>query len=185
LTGSGLWKVMTASCLVVTGIDLFHFYMPIYAHGIGLSASATGVVLATFSAAAFVVRLILPRLIRWLTEGEVLTYSLFIGAVSYMLVPFFNSYEALALISFLFGLGMGCGQPITTMLTFSSSAKGRSGEVLGLRVAVNHLTRVVGPILFGSIGSAFGVFPVFWVNALLLASGGAITRTDATGSNHR
>ena len=28
---------------------------------------------------------------------------------------------------------MGCGQPITMMMTFSNSATGRSGEVMGLR----------------------------------------------------
>ena len=60
--------------------------------------------------------------------------------------------------------------------TFSNSAEGRSGEALGLRITVNHLSRVIGPVVFGSIGSAFGVFPVFWVTALLLASGGAFTR---------
>ena len=181
LAGSGLWRVIAASCLVVTGIDLFHFYMPIYGHSVGLSASAIGVVLATFSAAAFVVRVVLPLLVRRVNEVRVLVYALLVGAASYMLVPFFRSQTALALISFVFGLGMGCGQPITTMLTFSNSAEGRSGEVLGLRIAINHLTRVTGPILFGLIGSAFGVFPVFWVNALFLASGGAIAKPGAIG----
>jgi len=56
LIGSGLWKVLVTSSLVMAGTSLFQFYMPIYGHGIGLSASAIGVVLAMFSAAAFVVR---------------------------------------------------------------------------------------------------------------------------------
>ena len=82
----------------------------------------------------------------------------------------------LSLLSFLFGLGMGCGPPITMMLTYGQSPEGRSGEALGLRVTANHLARVVGPLVFGSIGSAFGLFPVFWVNALMMASGGLISR---------
>ena len=93
-----------------------------------------------------------------------------------MLVPFFKSAAVLAVVSFVFGLGMGCGQPITIMMTFSNAAEGRSGEAMGLRVTVNHLTRVVVPIVFGSIGSMFGLFPVFWVNALLLASGGTVAK---------
>ncbi|MFH0934955.1 MAG: MFS transporter [Pseudomonadota bacterium] len=176
LAGSGLWRVLATSSLVVTGVDLFQFYLPIYGHGIGLSASAIGVVLAMFSAAAFVVRLIIPWLIARLTEEKLLACSFFLGAACLMLVPFFKSAVVLALVSFVFGLGMGCGQPITLMLTFSNSVEGRSGEALGLRVTVNHLTRVVVPIVFGSIGSVFGLFPVFWGNALMLASGGAITK---------
>jgi MFS family permease len=181
LAGSGLWRVLATSSLVVTGIDLFQVYMPIYGHDAGLSASAIGVVLAMFSVAAFVVRMILPFLIARLTEEKVLAYSFFIGAASFILVPFFQNAMVLALIAFAFGLGMGCGQPITLMMTFSNSREGRSGEAMGLRITVNHLTRVVVPILFGSVGSAFGLLPVFWSNALLLVSGGAITKPGKIG----
>lgn len=182
LTGSGLWRVLTTSSLLVSGISLFQFYMPIYGHGIGLSASAIGVMLAIFSGAAFFVRLIMAKLMaRWSEEG-ILAYAFFMGMASLMLVPFFKSAVLLSLVSFLFGLGMGCGQPITMMLTFSTSAENRSGEVLGLRITANHLARMVGPLVFGAIGSAFGIFPVFWLNAALLASGGVLTRTGAVHS---
>jgi len=181
LAGSGLWRVMATGSLVVSGIDLFQIYMPIYGHAVGLSASTIGIVLAMFSASAFVVRLFLPRLIFRLTQERVLAFSFFIGAASFLLVPFFQSAVALALIAFAFGLGMGCGQPITLMMTYGNSPQGRSGEAMGLRVTVNHMTRVIVPVLFGSLGSLFGLFPVFWINALLLASGGAITRPGKIG----
>ncbi len=185
LAGSGLWRVMATGSLVVSGIDLFQVYMPIYGHAVGLSASAIGVVLAMFSASAFVVRLFLPRLIFRLTEERVLAFAFFTGAASFLLIPFFHSAVALMLISFAFGLGMGCGQPITLMMTYGNSPQGRSGEAMGLRVTVNHMTRVIVPVVFGSIGSLFGLFPVFWVNALLLASGGAITRPGKISRTRR
>ena len=181
LIGSGLWKLLVTSSLVVTGIALFQFYMPIYGHGIGLSASAIGIVLAMFAAAAFVVRGIIPRLIAWLGKNKVLACAFFLGAASLLLVPFFKSAVALALVSFAFGLGMGCGNPITMMMTFSNSADGRSGEALGLRITVNNLTQVIIPVMFGAIGSAFGIFPVFWGTALMLASGGAFTTPSTVG----
>ncbi len=179
---SGLWRVLATSSLVVTGIDLFQVYVPIYGNEVGLSASAIGVILAMFSIAAFVVRMALPYLIARISEERTLAYSFFIGAASFFLMPFFQSAVVLSLIAFVFGLGMGCGQPITLMMTFSNALEGRSGEAMGLRVTVNHMTRVVVPILFGSIGSAFGLFPVFWSNALLLVSGGAITKPSNLGS---
>lgn len=176
LTDSGLWRVMATSSLVVTGVVLFQFYIPIYGHNIGLSASAIGVVLAIFPGAAFVVRIFLPRMITLFGEDRLLSYAFFTGATGLMLVPFFQGAAMLGLISFIFGIGMGCGQPITIMMTFSGSREGRSGEALGLRITANHLARMAGPVLFGMIGSAFGVFPVFWANALMLASGGLLAR---------
>jgi predicted MFS family arabinose efflux permease len=181
LADSGLWRVMATSSLVVTGVVLFQFYMPIYGHNIGLSASVIGVVLAIFPGAAFIVRVFLPRMIRLFGENKLLAYAFFIGAAGMMLVPFFQSALTLGLISFAFGIGMGCGQPITIMMTFSGSEKGRSGEALGLRITANHLARMVMPVLFGTIGAAFGVFPVFWINAMMLASGGFLARSGAIG----
>jgi MFS family permease len=175
LVAKGMWRVLATSSLVVTGTDLFQLYMPIHGHDSGLSASAIGIVLSMFAAAAFVLRLVLPRLMTWLSEEKLLAYSFFIGAASLMLMPFFKSAVLLSMVSFTFGLGMGCGKPITMTLTFSNSEEGHSGEALGLRTTVNQLTKVIVPVIFGSIGSAFGLFPAFWINALMLMSGGAIT----------
>ena len=176
LTKPGVWRVLATSSLVVTGIDMFQFYLPIYAHSIALSASVTGIVLAAFSAAAFVVRLVMPSLLNKMTVEELLAGSFFLGAITFALVPLFHNGWILMLLSFAFGIGMGCCQPITLMLTFSGSTEGRSGEALGLRLTVNHLTRVVTPVVFGAIGSLCGLFAVFWGNAGLLAAGAAITR---------
>jgi len=105
----------------------------------------------------------------------------FIGAANLILVPFFKSAPFLTLVSFAFGIGMGCGQPITMMLTFNASAEGRSGEALGLRITINHMVGVIGPVVFGAIGSGFVLFPVFWVKAFMLASGGALTKSGPIG----
>lgn len=175
LSAPNVRRVLVTSSLVQLGIDLFQFYLPIYGHAVQLSASAIGIILATFAAASFFVRLIMPRLIAWSSEESVLAWAFCIGAASFVLIPLFESALALSLIAFLFGLGLGCGPPITMMLTYTQSPEGRSGEALGLRMTVNHLARVVGPLAFGSIGSAFGLFAVFWGNAFMMASGGALS----------
>jgi len=56
---------------------------------------------------------------------------------------------------------------------------GAAGGALGLRITANHLARMIAPVVFGMIGAAFGVFPVFWGNALMLASGGLLSRSGA------
>ena len=128
------------------------------------------------AAAAFVVRLVLPRMIARFKEERLLAYAFYVGATALMLMPFFRSAVMLGTISFVFGLGMGCTGPIVTMLMFGSSPPGRSGEALGLKVTVNHLTKVVSPVIFGSIAGTFGLFAVFWVNALMLGAGGVLSQ---------
>ena len=79
------------------------------------------------------------------------------------------------MISFAFGLSMGCCGPIVTMLMFTSSLKGRSGEGIGIKITVNHLTKMISPILFGAVGSAFGLSPMFWINAVMMGAGGIMS----------
>jgi MFS family permease len=183
LKDPAILKILLTSSLVQVGQDLFQFYMPIYGHQIGLSASAIGSVLAAFAGAFFVVRFVMARLIARLGEETLLAYAFYLAAVGFMLVPFFKSPLALAAVAFTFGLGMGCGQPITTILLFNRSTPGRSGETFGLRQTTNNVMRVTAPTLFGFIASAFGLFPVFCISALLMGGGGLITRPAAGASD--
>ena len=81
----------------------------------------------------------------------------------------------LAMMAFLLGLGMGCSQPVSLMLIYDRAPPGRSGEALGLRLMINNFTHIVVPILFGSLGTAFGVAPVFVANAAILGAGGVLS----------
>ena len=181
LTQSGLWRVMATSSLVMAAIDLFQIYMPIYGNHVGLSATGIGVVLAMYSVAACAVRLVMPKLVKWYGSERMLALSFLVGGATFLIVPLFDGLVMLSLLSFVFGIGMGCSQPITLMMTYSGSSQGRSGEAMGIRVTVNHLTRVIVPVIFGSIGSAFGLPPVFWLNALMMASGSAFSDPRIVG----
>ncbi len=158
--------------LIITGIDLYNFYLPIYGRSIGLSASAIGIVLGMQAAAAFAVRLWMPRLSRRFSEQRVLTASLIVAGVTYLGFPLVENAVLLGLISFVLGLGLGCGQPLSIILTYNHAPANRVGEALGLRLTVNKFTEILVPIAFGSLGTAAGIFPVFWANALLLLIGG-------------
>ncbi len=177
LANAALRRVLITSGLVLTGIDLFAFYLPIYGHEIGLSATVIGRIIAMFALASFVVRVVMPRLVALSSEERVLGWSLGMAGCTYLLFPFFTDPWILGAIAFLLGLGLGCGQPLSTMLTYSRAPHGRSGEALGLRLAVNHFSHVVVPLAFGAIGTAFGLGLVFWTNAVLLAGGGLMTRS--------
>lgn len=162
--------IITGSFLS-SGLNLFTAYMPVYAHSVGISASVIGMILATNSSAAFFIRAVLPRMIARLKEERVFGLSFCCGAISLSLIPLFQAPIVLGLLAFVFGIGMGAGQPIITMLIFRFAPEGRSGEAIGLKITTNHITNMVSPIVFGSIGTALGLMPMFWLNALLMATG--------------
>jgi MFS family permease len=174
LSNRPLRRTLITGAAILTGIDLFQFYMPIYGKAVGLSASTIGIVLSMFAVASFVVRLVMPALLRRWTPETVLIWSLYAGCIAYLLFPLFESAVLLAMMSFALGLGMGCGQPLTMSLIYSRAPEGRSGEALGLRVSINNFMHIVVPLLFGTIGTLLGVAPVFIANAVILGGGGVL-----------
>ncbi len=174
LLDANVWRMLITSGLVQLGYDLFQFLIPLYGHDIGLSASAIGGVLATLAIAAFVVRLFLARLIERYSGERLLAWVFFTGAVGFALAPFSTNGYVLSAIAFLFGLGMGIGIPLTVILMYASSAEGRSGQMLGLRLTGNNLVRVGGPMVFGAVGAALGLAVVFWIVAVILVGGGVL-----------
>ena len=172
LKNPALRRTLITSGMILTGIELYTFYVPIFGHSIGLSAPQIGIILGMLAAAAFAVRVGMPALVRRFGEEKVLTASLFVSAATYLLFPLFRDATTLAVVSFVLGLGLGCGQPLSIVLTYNYSPPGRAGEALGLRLTVNKLTQLAVPLAFGSLAAAFGIYPVFWTNAVLLAAGG-------------
>jgi len=176
LQSAELRRIFVTGAVVIGGLDLFQLYFPLYGHSVELSASAIGMVLGAFAAAAFVVRAMIPRLVRQFGEEVTLTYSLFLAAATCVLIPFFSSAVLLGAIGFVLGLGLGLGQPLSVMLTYNHSPAGRAGEALGLRIAINNSIHVVVPPVFGAIGTVLGLASVFWGNSALLALGGYFSR---------
>ena len=174
-----IWLMLLTSGIVQLGQDIFQFYLPIYGHANGLSASAIGAILATLAVASFIMRLFLAHLVKRVTAEKLLAWTFFTGAIGYALVPLTGNAILLALISFFFGLGMGLGIPLTVILMYSRSTEGRSGQTLGLRLTTNNFVRVTGPIVFGVVGTALGLPPVFWINAALMVCGGLLSLSQA------
>jgi hypothetical protein len=52
---------------------------------------------------------------------------------------------------------------------------------MGLRQMVNKGTEVLVPFVFGTLSTALGMVPVFWLDAGLLAVAAALMRRDAKG----
>lgn len=177
-----LRKTLFIGAMVGAGWDLYMFYLPIYAHSIGLSASAIGMVFATFAVATFIVRFLLPMLTRQYTSPRVLAVSMFSGAALLLLFPFVSDGWLLGTLSFAIGLALGCGQPLTLLLSYNRSPEGRTGEVTGIRFSLNHFGHALVPVISGALGTVFGVAPVFVMVAGVLITSGYLGSTVKSGS---
>ena len=174
-------QVLAINVLLSVGWDLHTIFVPIYGARIGLTASQIGMVLAAFAAATFTVRLAMPSIARRLTEHQVLTAALSVAAAVYLVFPFSQSALTLGALSFCLGLGLGSGQPMVMSLLHTHTPAGRIGEAVGVRMSLVQTSSVAVPLLFGAVGSAVGLAPVFWSVGMCLAAGGYLTRHGTRG----
>lgn len=175
-----LRNALIANAIVMTGIDLYMVYMPIYTRGIGLSASEIGLIIGAFGAAGFLVRLLIPPFTARWGERAMIALAFAIACVAFIAIPLTVSPWLLGAASFVMGLGLGCGQPLSMVLSFNAAPAGRSAEAIAMRMAVSYGAHVVIPSVFGALGAVIGVAPVFWTCAVLMGGGAALNRRAAT-----
>lgn len=172
LRDTRLRHAFIASAVLAMGWDLYAFVVPIYGTRIGLSASLIGIIMGSFSAATFAVRLALPALARRVREWPMVVASMSVAGGAYALFPFAASVAPLMALSFVLGLGLGCAQPFIMSLLYAASPPGRQGEVIGIRTTMLSGSHTVLPLAMGALGAALGMAPVFWSMAVVLLAGG-------------
>jgi MFS family permease len=173
-----LRRVLITAGILETGNELVNFLLPIYGHSIGLTASEIGLVIGGFGSALLLIRALMPALVRRWSEEQVLGGSMLLAALTCLAFPLVESFALLLCVAFVMGLGLGCGAPLSLVLSYNRAPSGRSGEAMGLRQTVNKGTEVLVPIVFGTLSTAVGMLPVFWLDAVMLGIGGWLMRRD-------
>jgi MFS family permease len=177
-----LRRVFIISGLLASAWDLFVFIMPIYGTSIGLNATTIGLILASFAAATFTVRLMLPILSRMVKEWTLITMTFAIALAAYIAFPMVRTVPLLSSIAFLLGLGLGATQPTIMALVYSTAPVGRAGEAVGVRTVVLNASHTVLPLAFGGLGTVLGsMLPVFWTMSAALAVGAWYSNRTRTG----
>jgi MFS family permease len=179
LSNVPLRRVLVTAGILETGNELVNFLLPIYGHSIGLSASQIGLVIGAFASALLFIRALMPALARRWSEEKVLSGSMLLAGFTCLAFPFVETFALLLGVSFVMGLGLGCGAPLSLVLAYNRAPAGRSGEAMGLRQTVNKGTEVLVPVIFGTLSTALGMVPVFWLDALMLGIGGWLMHREA------
>jgi MFS family permease len=105
--------------------------------------------------------------------------SSLVAATSYFLIPLAANALILMALLFLLGLGLGAPQPVVLSLLHESAPPGRGGEAVGVRILLINMSQTVMPLVFGALGTALAIIPVFWLTALCLTAGGWLAHKRA------
>jgi len=176
LRDAPLRKVILISGLSVASAELFAFYVPVYSHEIGISASVIGIILGSYALAIVLTRFMLAWIMKRLTVEQIMVWFLLLAAAAFAVFPFLTNAYALMATAFVIGLGVGATQPILMTISYDRAPPGRTGEMTGLRLTVNNIARISMPIICGALGAALGSAPVFWMNALNLMATSFLSR---------
>ena len=148
--------------LHVAAWEVFSFLVPVYGASIGLDATSIGVILGAFAAATFLVRLVGPYFASRFTALKVIRASLVIAAALFTAFPMIEQVPLLVALAFCVGMDLCITQPLAMALLHESAPPGRTGEAVGLRTAVVNLSAACMPTVYGALGTALGLLPVFW-----------------------
>ena len=162
---------LITNAVVMIGWDLFNLYMPVYMRNIGFSATTIGAIMGSYGVAAIITRLAIPPITaRWGVQ-RMIAGALLLAAAGFVFVPSTNAPALLMLLSFIIGLGVGCGQPLSMTLAYNAAPPGRVAESIAMRLAVSYGAHVFIPTAFGALGSLIGLAPVFWLCSVALTGG--------------
>jgi MFS family permease len=172
----GLRNTFIVSGVLAMGWDLYSFLIPLYGARLEFPAATIGTIMATFALATFVVRLVMPMLVRRLRPWQVIVTAMSVAGSSYLLFPFVSSVPLLMALSFILGLGLGCAQPVIMSLLYEASPAGRQGEAVGVRTTMLNASHTVIPLSSGALSAVAGMLPAFWILAFCLLCGAWFAR---------
>jgi MFS family permease len=167
----GMHQAIIAGMLAQFTKDVMMTYFPLYAMEEGMSGTEIGFILGLQGLSSMFIRILQGNLLKRFSRKRVLLVSLFIAGFTFGIFTMYHHISYFSILAIIMGLGLGLAQPISMVMVVNLSPGGKSGKVLGVRMAGNRFAQVISPILFGVIAQFAGITPVFWVCGGILIAG--------------
>jgi MFS family permease len=165
---------LALAAFIPVTVDLFFFIVPLVGARIQLPASTTGSILGLCAGVALVARILLPWLMRAVSEWAAVSACFVMIGAGFVMLPAAQSAAPLFGISFLLGVGGGIGPPLLLSLLYGAAPAGRKGELLGVRAALVSSLSGVTPMLAGGLGALAGMTPVLLATGIALLFGARV-----------
>lgn len=180
VSGSGsaarrpLWRQRPLLLLIAVNLalsatwDAHTLTVPVLGHARGMSASAIGLVLGAFAAAATLVRLGISHWADRLREAQMLRLAIAVALVCCLGYAWLPGVGGMLLGSAVLGLALGSVQPMVLALLHQVTPPDRHGEALGLRMLASNASTIVMPLLMGWLAGATALAAPLWLVSLAL-----------------
>ena len=166
-----LRKAVLVSSVGLLAKDMYIAFFPLLAAENGLSTSAIGLIIALNAGAGILIRGFLPWVSKYLKRDVIITVSILVSGIMYMLNPLANHVFWLSILSVILGFCTGICQPLSIFATIITLPKERMAEGLGLRLTFNKLTQIVGPMSLGTLSSVVGISGIFYACGAIILLG--------------
>lgn len=164
---SDLRKAVLVSSIVLLSKDTYIAFFPLLASENGLSAFVIGVIVSLNAGAGMLIRGFLPWISQHLKRDVVITLSILLAGLSYLLHPVADHIVWLSILSLLLGFCTGIAQPLSIFATIMALPKNRVAEGLGLRLTFNKLTQIIAPLSLGTASGFIGMSGVFYICGIM------------------
>ena len=171
LKDSAFRKILLIGVLILFGKDMYAAFFPLLGLEFGLSNSMIGIIISINAVAGILIRWSMPYLLERFSKANIIIASILLSGICTFAIPFFSGWVVLAILSFLLGIGLGVGQPLSISATIQYLPKERVGEGLGLRLSANRLTQLAAPIIVGGVAEFVSMKGVFYFVGLALCVG--------------
>lgn len=167
-------SALFVSASITAVVDVVTIFLPLLGKQVGLGPAQIGVLLATRSAAAMLIRLLLGSANRKLGPRNLINLGSAITMISCIALAFVVDFWLLLLIMVISGLSMAIGQPASMAWISRITSPERRGLAISVRLTSNRFGQVVVPMVAGVIAIG-GVGPVFLLLASLQAASWVVT----------
>jgi MFS family permease len=144
-------------------------YFPVYLTDLGFTPSVVGTLVAVTALASLLSRLLLRPLVK-LCGGAfgAMLASFAAMTVGMAITPFCHRLPALAVNSFMVGIGNGVAIPLSMATVAQSAPEGLRAVAISVRLTGNRLATLLNPLVFGLVSTLWGVPAAFVVAAAIL-----------------
>ncbi|MCI2256685.1 MFS transporter [Domibacillus sp. PGB-M46] len=166
-----LRKAVLVSSIVLLSKDTYIAFFPLLASENGHSGFVIGVIVSLNAGAGMLIRGFLPWISQHLKRDVVITLSILLAGLSYLLHPVADHIVWLSMFSLLLGFCTGIAQPLSIFATIMALPKNRVAEGLGLRLTFNKLTQIIAPLSLGTVSGFIGMSGVFYICGIIILTG--------------
>ncbi len=174
LSNPTIISVYALAVLMSCAFGCIYFFFPLRASSIGLSDTDIGVVLGVRTFMSTVVRYPSGRLSRWLGHTRILAVSLLLPATAGILIPFFGTVAALALIVSLEGVGYGIYLTISRIMVAMTVEPAKLGISMSLLDIFGAIGQIFLVLLLGFAAGVVGLGDIFFIMSAILVVGGTV-----------